>query len=1355
MYRRPSILVILLFGLSHLSIGQTEGSNYFNQSYIYQERIFRGLVFDILQDKHGLMWFGTEYGLIRYDGHHVKRYAHEPSNLNSLAGNVVTALAEDKQGNLWIGTQNSGLHYFDRNEDKFYRFQHHADDKNAISNNKISKILIGDQNSIWITTEGGGINRYKVDVQKFTTFNAEPPGPSSYAIWQDANDLWIGDYYGLNRWDPMQDRLERYAKTTEPFLDFNSLKILREGYDGTLWAGFRNGGLRRISADRKTFLPIVTSPAWPSGPKPENIWDILAIKDGSILAATDGGLFHLQLQAKTGNYALSEYLFTEEKRYLALHRSQDGILWLGTNNGVIVLAPRHKPFQVIAPRHPEEDIGNERGISTITKAAAAKLWIGTIDGIWQFDLDKGVFTRDYLSSFPALQVIKDENISVLFQDSQAQLWIAIIKGFNSGFGLYQFNLEANQLKDHSATSSFLHSYPFRDIHEGPNGAIWFATHGGLIHFNPIENHFSLVEAEDAEGLQLKDCRINVINDYQQGKLILGTNSNGTYIYEPESNKLTPLSKTLPKQDITINPRVIEFSVTADKTWIGTAGGLFLLDPKSQMVEGFDQQQGLADNVVKTIMVDQRQQTWIGTQSALSKWNDDTKSLTTYVRGDGLDMEEFWDRAGYLSTHGKLYFGGDDGLLIFNPDSVMDNTFKPPITFTQFDLFNRVVPPSPKHNILSKSIEARPTIHLQHRQNVFTIHYAALSYINPSRNLYSVKMEGFQDDWQPMGNETEATYTNLNPGTYYFRVRASNNDGVWNNDSPPLTIVVAPPWYLTWWALGTYLIASFLAILFLYRFQLQRKMAQLETKRLQELDLVKTELYTHITHEFRTPLSLIQGPVERAISDQGYRLGQKELAIIRNNCRRLLRLIQQILDLNKLEANALTLRQGHGDLVPAVRFLVNAFSSFALSQDIQLQFSSQPAEIYTDYDPEGISEILSNLLLNACKFTAAGGRVQVSIHALDAKVDIRIEDTGQGIPAEELDNIFDHFYQAKKLEDAGKTEVFRSGTGIGLSMAKRLAELMDGELSVTSKVGVGSCFTLSLPINKDFEDRPINNQNVAPYIPQLPIETYTPEQTNTLHAPEVLVVDDNVEMANFIANCLPQNFKVTLAYDGKEGLKIAEMNIPDLIISDVMMPKIDGFQLTENLKKDIRTSHIPIILLTARSDMSDRLQGLKTGSEVFLTKPFHQQELIIQVENLLDNRRRLQQYYLRKSGLQNFSSTSLDQNPTEDKFLQKVRRLIEEKIGAQAYSIEELAKELHLSTSQLYRKMMALTGQSTSKFFRSVQLKKATALLQNSDLNISEIAYQSGFNEPAYFSRVFTAEFGLSPSQYREQNIGAN
>lgn len=1350
MYIRLSAFVLFLIGFSNLSFSQTKGYNYFNQHYFFQERLVKGLVFDIIQDSFGLMWFATEYGLVRYDGHNVKTYSHEPDNPNSLAGNVVTALGEDHLGNLWLGTQNSGLHYFDRNQDKFYRFQHDPSGKNSLSNNKISKVLVEDANSIWITTEGGGVNLLKLDTGTFRTFPMEPAAPSAYAILADGKEqIWIGDYYGLNIWNASKGQLERRANTSPPYSDFNSLKALVHDNEGTLWAGFRNGGLKQVVTKHRVFSDIHTEPAWPKNENNNNIWDIIPASKGNIIVGTDGGLFHLDRRTADSTYTLSEYLLTVERRYLSVYRSRDGVLWLGTNSGVVVLAPRNKLFQVLAPKHIGEITEKERGISTMTKENASLLWIGTIDGIWQFDLNSRKFQRDFLRKYSALQSVADENISVLFKDSRGYLWIAIIKGFNTGFGLYQYDPIHNRLLDHSAKHHYLRSYPFRDIHEGSEGNIWFASHGGMIRFNYDTGQFDLVQAVDAEGLRLQDQRINVIQGFEQHRLLLGTNHNGFYVYESASNTLRQFEHKAGEQQTSINPRILEIASNEEETWIGTAGGLFYWNHKNGAIKGFDKRHGLADNVVKTILINQPNQTWIGTQRALTKWERASGKFTSYVRGDGMEMQEFWDRAGYVGADGTLYFGGDNGLLLFHPDSVQDNQFPPPIAFTQFDLFNRPVSPGPKNSILSESIEANPNIRLQHSQNVFTIHYAALSYANPERNQYAVKMEGFQEDWQDMGNETEATYTNLNPGTYYFRVKASNNDGVWNNDSRPLTLIVAPPWYQTWWAITVYLVLTLLAIILVYRFQLQRKLAELEAMRLQELDQVKTELYTHITHEFRTPLSLIQGPVERAISDGQYQLGKKELTIIRNNCKRLLKLIQQILNLNRLEANALALQLAHGDLVPVVRFQVEAFSSFATNLDIDLQFTAEPERILLDFDPEAVSDILSNLLLNACKYTAAQGTIGVTILEQDREVQISVKDTGRGIPPEEIKHIFDQFYRVKHFEETDKSEVFRSGTGIGLSTAKRLAELMEGQLSVTSELGRGSCFTLSLPVKKNLEHRPITPPNITPYVPQLPIESYSQDQTPSPHAPQVLVVDDNIEMANFIANCLPKHFKINLAYDGSEGMTLAQENVPDLIISDVMMPKIDGFQLTEGLKQDVRTSHIPIILLTARSNFNDRMQGLKTGGEVYLTKPFHQQELLIQVENLLDNRLRLQQYYLSKIGLQgdSFTATHLQQ---ENKFLQKVRMLIEKRIEDSSYSVDALARELQLSTSQLYRKMMALTGQSTSKFFRNVQLKKATDLLQDPDLNISEIAYRSGFNEPAYFSRVFAAEYGISPSQYRNE-----
>lgn len=1331
--------------------GQVGSPNFFEEGYIFQERLAKGLVFDILQDRYGLMWFGTEYGLIRYDGHEARAYVHEPDNPHSLAGNVITTIAEDPNGDLWIGTQNSGLHHYDRGKDQFFRYQADLKAKHSISHNKISQVLVEDVNSIWVATEGGGVNHFRKDTQTFTVPDIEPVAPSSFSLLKDTNgQLWMGNFYGLNRWLPEEELFASSAQVPPPYTDFNSLKVLALDQENIRWAGFRNGGLKQLSSDQSTFLDIQCSPSWPQHENTDNIWDIQTSSGGGLLVATDGALLHLQRQAAKATYTLSEYKLTQERRFLSVYETPDGVLWIGTNDGLIVLAPRHKVFQLLQPRTTAESSSIERGITSMARAGTSGIWMGTIKGVWKFDPKQQLFQQDLLLQHPILQRFASENISALLEDSQGHLWLAIIQGFNTGFSLYRYDLQRKEIKEYSQAHTHLYSFATIDIYEDINGNIWLANHGGLIQFDVGEEKFTVTESRDQQGGQVERQRINTIRSFSNNRLLLGTNSHGVYTYQLDNQRLDRLTIDTIASTIKMNTRILDFAYSASKLWIGTAGGLFRWDEKVQQIHGFDQRHGLADNVVKTILPDQEGQLWVATQSALAKWDPNSQNFIAFNEGDGLEMEEFWDRSGILGDDGLLYFGGDNGLLVLDPRQIQQNTYRPPIAITKFELFNRPLSPAGDSSILSASIEQQPTIYLQHHQNVFTIHYAALSFINPERNEYAIKMEGFQEDWQNVGTETQATYTNLNPGTYTFRVKASNNDRIWNEEGTMLSIVVAPPWYRTWWAWTSYIILFSAVILVFYNFQLQQKIAQVEARRLQDLDAVKTELYTHITHEFRTPLSLIQGPVERALNDQQYQLGQKELAIIRNNCRRLLKLIQQILNLNKLEANALELKFGHGDIVPSIKFIVDAFSSFAASQEIELQFSSSLAQLEMDFAPESLTDLFSNLLLNACKYTPPGGKVLVDLRQVDAHINIAISDTGKGIPESDIDRIFDPFYQVDQDENLDKTESIRNSTGIGLSMAKRLAELMGGQLTVTSEVGVGSCFMLVLPIKKEHKDRPIQVPEVAPYVPPLPITTFVSGRETEPDAPEILVVDDNVEMANFIANCLPRHFKITLAYDGKEGIRQAQENIPDLIISDVMMPKVDGFELTETLKQDIRTSHIPIILLTAKANFTDRLEGLKKGSEVYLTKPFDQEELLIQVENLLDTRRRLQQYYLRQSGVQKSQASVLEPDQVEDQFLQKVKKSIEENIDNNTYSVEALARNLHLSPSQLYRKMMALTGQSTIKFFRSVQLSKAVDLLRDTDLNISEIAYLCGFNEPAYFSRVFTAEYGCSPSQFRER-----
>jgi len=1341
----------LLLATSYLP-GQIQGADYFDEHYLLQDRLARGLVFDILQDQFGFMWFATEYGLVQYDGVKEKSFVHEPGNLHSLAGNVITAIAEDRAGNLWVGTQNSGVHFFDRLSQQFKRFQHERDNPHSLGHNKVNDVLVTEEGAVWVTTEGGGVAVYNAIEDHF--IRIEKPAIESlftYALWDDQDEnLWLGSYFGISQWLPSDSLFRPVFNILDIDTTSAWLKVIQADTQDRIWMGFQRGGIYTLQAETGDISTINCTPAWPADLAANHIWDIHIDSFGHAWVATDGALLHLASTGDTNQvFRLSTYDLSTESRYLCIYPSQDGVYWVGTNNGVIKLVPKLKLFRLLVPLKKGETIETKRGVTTFSQHTAQQTWIGTNSGLFQYDAEKEQFHQDFLAAHPALRPFDSLNISALYQDTRNGLWIGTIEGFNLNFGLYRYDIRQRRLIDYSSRHLFLHSYATFSVVEHPSGDIWLGNRHALVHYHPRLDSFRMIETHT---VLPNEIEINQLLFRHPDSLWIGTNNTGFFIFHTPTETFLPQSAIVVDSTQLINPRIIALMAAADSSLLlGTGGGLLVLDPASKDVQSFDSRNGLSGNLVKSMLQDHQGAFWIASSLALSRFDLGQAQFTSFQSEDGMQLREFWNRSSFLDPSGQLYFGGDNGMLLFHPDNIRNNNYVPPVIFTDFYLFNKEVKSGLKNKLLPAPIYRIPTIRLQHSQNVFTIHFAALTFINPEKTQYAIRMEGFEDEWQEIGHQTAATYTNLDPGTYYFQVKAANNDGLWNELGASLKIVVLPPWYATWWALLLYFVVFSAAILLFYRFQLNQRLAEVEARRLRELDAVKTQLYTNITHEFRTPLTLIQGPVERALEDTSFRLQKIDLDRIRQNCKRLLKLIEQMLHLNKLDAGALEVDYQYGDILPSLQYITDSFMSYAESQGISLQaeFPAQP--INMDYDRQKLFDIISNLLSNAIKFTSSGGQVKIQAVAASAQLTIHVTDTGQGIPTTELEKVFDQFYQIHSANGSSKQEVVRSGSGIGLALSKRLAELMGGQLSVKSKLGIGSTFSLGLPIHHNYTNKQADTQYEEPYVPivsETPIAKDTHFSTN--QGPKILLVEDNINVAQFIAKSIPPPYSVIIAHDGKKGIELAQAHIPDLIITDVMMPKMDGFELTTTLKEDQRTSHIPIILLTAKADLDSKISGLRKGGDAYLSKPFNRQELIVQIENLLETRRRLQSHYLTASGLSEGAIVAQKVSKIEHAFIKKVRQLIESQITEGSYSIDALAKDLHLSPSQLYRKMMALTGQPTSKFLRQVQIKKAVELLHNTDLNITEIAYQTGFNEPAYFTRVFSAEMGQAPFAYRDQ-----
>ncbi len=678
-----------------------------------------------------------------------------------------------------------------------------------------------------------------------------------------------------------------------------------------------------------------------------------------------------------------------------------------------------------------------------------------------------------------------------------------------------------------------------------------------------------------------------------------------------------------------------------------------------------------------------------------------------------------------------------------------------MVFTEFYLNNELILPLQKNSPIQKSISFTNAITLKHHQNFIRLKFAALNFIQPEKNQYAYRMDGLLDDWQFLGDKHEVTFTNLDAGEYVLHVKGSNQEGFWNEKGISLTITVLPPWYRTWWAYTLWTALILGTIYGIYRFQLNRRLALAEAQHFKALDQAKSRLYTNITHEFRTPLTIILGMADQVRKDPKNWFNEG-LSLILRNGKQLLNLVNQLLDLSKLESGHLPLKMIQGDLVSYLDYITESFHSYADSKDIRIHFRSDFPVLVMDYDPPKLQNILSNLLSNAIKFTPAGGDVFVDLRAANhvpgskekgelqtTAIALQVSDTGEGIAPEHLPRIFDRFYRA---DDSSIRR--GEGTGIGLAMVHELVKVLGGRIEVESEPGKGARFSVTLPVRRKAETpsrqpgdmgEPLSD---TVYVEkEKAAEAVSPDSSGRYTA---LLVEDNADVAVYLSSVLSVQYQIVIAANGQAGIDKALELTPDIVISDVMMPEKDGFTLCRELKTDERTSHIPIILLTAKADQKSRIEGFAHGADAYLAKPFHQEELLVRAEKLIEGRRRLQERFQRKGSLLHLLQAG---SPTgEDLFLQKAVRIIESRMSDENFGMPQLCRELNMSRTNLFRKLKALTGKSATLLIRTLRLEKARELLESREMNVTEVAFAVGFNSPNYFARVFREEFGIAPSE---------
>jgi signal transduction histidine kinase/ligand-binding sensor domain-containing protein/DNA-binding response OmpR family regulator len=1372
----------------------------------------------ILKDSRGFMWFGTWNGVCRYDGYTFKTYQRN-QGLLSLPSNFIQTLCEDDNGNIWVGT-NKGLVYFDYKNLQFVAPDVLSTNVGTFSINHILKDKNGD---LWVASEENGL--WKVTIksdQEISSTNVIPEKLQNRNINNLCllNDdfLFVGTEFGLVVLNVNDTSINKEWKQLEAGLEGQDISKLFQDSRGNIWAGTFGNGLFIYEKNTTNTRYIGAQAEVDTDLNHLTVYDIIEDNNGIVLVGTLGGLNYYNYENRTFSHLSDE---TETVKYLnspfvnSLNADADGNIWIGTEmGGVNYYNSYQKPFNSI-----KHDPSNPNTISHNTVNSIYKeennLWIGTAGGglnKLSADAKKNIrfeFDPEKPNS------LNSNFVSSLLKDRYNNLWIGTWGG---GLNLLlsenrnEFRIIVN---DPANTSSLCNSF-ISSLKELDEQRILIGTRDGLDIFNPSENTFLHVHNK----MQIENAlEVGCLLSDQKNRIWVGTRNA---LIRLSRNDL--LDCTLDTKSIefsmytnqTNNPAslsgnyVISLLETKDGTiWVGTYGhGICKYvenDGQGEFVN-FSEEQGLCNNVAYAIEEDSQGNLWISTDRGLSKFNPTTEEFQNFYTSDGLLSDQFYWTASFADENGMLYYGGIEGLNYFSPEQIEPYPNTPQPVFTEFSVFNTPVKVGDKYHsevILEKPIEATEKVNLSYKDAVFSIEFSALDYFLPNKIKYAYKMEGVDQDWVEVPSTRRfANYTNLSGGNYTFKIKATNSDGVWSENERELLILVQPPfWETAWFQFLAVITIVFLVMAYIrYRTrflkeqklklekqvrertskieeqkeELEKQNLQIAKQRDEVIDLndqvklvnqLRLRFFTNISHEFRTPLTLIIDPLEQLMQNlKDDHNARNTLSIINRNAQRLLHLINQLLYFRRIETGKLNLNVSNGNLEDFLGGIFESFKDLAEHQQINYRLISEKTDDDAWFDAEKIENVFYNLLSNAFKNTPVSGSITVKMDYVKNNgqdcikapfVSISVIDSGCGISKEHLPNIFNRFYKAER---SAKDSNFTS-SGIGLALTYEIVQALHGEIKVESELGKGSSFTVCIPYSKErFSADEINETSVPS---DLNLEgrvnvlsehiiaresgyKVEDDSQNNKSKPTLLIVEDNFDLRSFLLQTLRNDYRVLGAENGKIGLAMAKKYSPDLIISDVMMPVMDGIELCSRLKKNIQTSHIPIVLLTAKNMVESWIEGLETGADDYIPKPFNLKILQVKMHNLIESRRKIKQLFGSSTDI---PSGNKMHNTLDQEFISKAYSILEKNYAEHQFSVEQFAQEMFVSQSLLYKKIKALTDLNISDFINTYKLKKAVDLIKTTNDPISDIAYKVGFNDPKYFSRIFKKFYGMSPSDF--------
>lgn len=1353
MSKLKKIVIYLFFLCLGMHSAFSETPEQITFSYIsINEGLSQSTVFSIDQDKRGNMWFATYDGVNKYDGYAFTVYQHNEDDPNSIANDISRIVKTDSQGRVWIGTRD-GLSRYDEEKDIFQNFFYEKNGKH-LQVNGIEEIS---PEQLLISTPEGLI-MFDIKESKFIddSFSTAMHKTIASTLYRHDDQIYIGTSTdGLYTYSITQKTFEKVI----PILGTKQIQAILQQSPTRIWVATEGAGLFLINPKTKEIKNYLHSPSNPKSISSNYIRSLAMDSQNRLWIGTfnDLNIYH------EGTDSFASYSSNpvengslSQRSVRSIFMDSQGGMWLGTYfGGLNYYHPIRNRFKNIR-NIPYKNSLSDNVVSCIVEDKDKNLWIGTNDGgLNLYNPITQRFTSYTLQEDESARGIGSNNVKAVYVDEKKSL---VYIGTHAG-GLSILHRNSGQVENFNQRNSQLVNENVYAILPDGEGNLWLGTLSALVRFNPEQQSFTTIEKEK-DGTPVVSKQITTLFRDSHKRLWIG-GEEGLSVFKQEGLDIQKAS-ILPVSNVTKLFTNCIYEASNGVIWVGTREGFYCFNEKDKQIKRYNTTNGLPNNVVYGILEDSFGRLWLSTNRGISCFNPETEKFRNFTESDGLQSNQF-NTASYCRTSvGQMYFGGINGITTFRPELLLDNPYTPPVVITKLQLFNKVVRPDDETGILTKNISETKSITLKSWQTAFSIEFVVSNYISGQHNTFAYKLEGYDKEWYYLTDSRTVSYSNLPQGTYQFLVKAANSDGKWNPIPTALEIIVLPIWYKTWWALLIFFATFAGFITFVFRFFWMRKSmeAQLEIERRdkehqEEINQMKMRFFINISHELRTPLTLILTPLQEIINKISDRWTRNQLEYIQRNANRLLHLVNQLMDYRRAELGVFELKAKKGNAHQLIQDNFLFYDKLARHKKITYTLHSELEDKEVLFDANYLELIVNNLLSNAFKYTESGQSITVTLKEENGWLLLQVSDTGIGIPINKQGKIFERFYQI---------ESEHVGSGIGLSLVQRLIELHHGRIELDSEENKGSTFSVYLPqdlsVYKPSELASNNEQNEEEqvystnskamyFIDTEKVENESVESGDKKRG-TILIVEDNNEIRRYLNNGLADLFNTLEAGNGEEALEKLKDNEVDVIVTDVMMPVMDGIKLCKNVKQNIRTCHIPVIILSAKTDIKDQMEGLQMGADDYIPKPFSLAILTTKIQNMMRTRRRMLDKYAKSLEVEPEKITF---NAMDEALLKRAMAIVEKNMDNIEFSTDEFAREMNMSRSNLHLKLKAITGESTIDFIRKIRFNEAAKLLKDGRYTVAEVSTMVGFNTPSYFATSFKKYFGCLPTEYIKKSKG--